>query len=111
MSLLNKLLSSGAEIYYDPGFRNVFEDHLNFIINNGSYNIETIDANTAARYAGDWRGLMISMTVQPYLHWFNMRINGYNSTTEYNKNILEIKIIKDNAIEKLRQGYLTISKK
>ena len=108
MSLLSKLLDPGAEVFYDPGFRAVFEDHLSLLINNKTTNrSQTVDPNTAARFAGDWRGLMLALSVRPHLHWFNLRLNGLLSTSDFNGDMESVECFYDTAIDSLRRAYMT----
>ena len=69
MSLINRISNPGPLAFYDLNFRNIFEDHLSLIINQepGSLSTVSIDPNTGARYAGDWRGLMIELGIR--LHY------------------------------------------
>lgn len=113
MSLINKLLNPGPDVYYDPAFRIVFEDHLNFILNNNrtSIMVQTTDENTAARFAGDWRGLMLALSQVPHMAWFQMRINGYSSTSDYDGKQVNIHLLDIAVIEKLVGQFKTQKKK
>lgn len=112
MSLISNIINPGPAIYYDNKFRNIFEDHLNLIINNnpGAFTVVNIDPNTGARYAGDWRGLMLELSVFPQMHWFNMRVNGYTSTSDYNGDQLSITILNVSVVDRLISSYKTLRK-
>lgn len=112
MSLINKMTNPGPSVYYEQQFRNVFEDHLSFILNNRASNIysATVDPNTAARFAGDFRGLMLSLGIFPFLHWYNMRINGYTSTSDYDGSQLTLDLLNDKVIVQLAKSYKTSRK-
>jgi hypothetical protein len=107
MSLIDKLNNPGANVYYEQGFRNVFEDHLEYIKKNKQTNITTVtvDENTGARFAGDFRGLMLAVNVFPHLHWFNMRLNGYSSCSDYDGSQLTLELINENLIKELTRTY------
>ena len=112
MSLIDKLTNPGPNTFYDPKFRNVFEDHLSFIINNrrDAISIRTVDPNTGGRFAGDWRGLMLSLGIFPQMHWYNMRLNGYTSCSDYDGTQLEIELLDISVVEKLSASFRTIRK-
>ena len=109
MSLIERLNNPGANLYYEQAFRNVFEDHLSYIKQNKQNFITsvTVDQNTAARFAGDFRGLMLAVSVFPHLHWFNMRLNGYSSCSDYDGQQLTIELINENIIKELSRVYKT----
>lgn len=112
MSLISKLTNPGPSVFYDQTFRNIFEDHLNLIVNGEptAFTSVTIDPNTGARYAGDWRGLMTELAVFPQMHWYNMRINGYTSSTDYTGEQLNITLLNNVIVERLIASYKTIRK-
>jgi hypothetical protein len=113
MSLIDRLNNPGANLYYEQSFRDVFEDHLSFIKRNKQNYITTVtvDENTAARFAGDFRGLMLSVNVFPYLHWFNMRINGYSCCSDYDGKQLTIELVSESLIKELSRTYKVKRKK
>lgn len=108
-SLINKIHNPGPDIYYDRNFRIVFEDHLNHIINTSTSYITnaTIDPNTAARYAGDWSGLMIELGIFPYMHWYNLRLNGLMSSSDFDGTMLSVSLLNSIVVEKLMNSYKT----
>lgn len=112
MSLITNISNPGPVAYYDRNFRNVFEDHLSFIVNNEPGSIATIaiDPNTGARYAGDWRGLMTELHILPQMHWFNLRMNGYTSSSDYDGSQLSITILDGAVIDRLLASYRTVRK-
>lgn len=112
MGLINNLTNPGSDIYYSQDFRNIFEDHLNYILNTKQLNIttKTVDPNTAARFAGDFRGLMLEMNIAPELHWFNMRLNGYTSTSDYDGSKTTVDVIDPSVISSLMSSYKTVRK-
>lgn len=112
MSLIQKIHNPGPDAFYDPGFRVIFEDHLSWIINNeiGSIETATVDANTAARYAGDWRGLMMELGVFPQMHWFNMRLNGYTSCTDYLGDETTLSLLNIAVVDRLIGSFKTVRK-
>jgi hypothetical protein len=112
MSLKDNLLSPGAEVFYDPSFRRVFEDHLSLILNDRTnFDITEIDPNTAARFAGDFKGLMVSMLVSPFMHYFNMRVNQLKYSSEYNGDLVNVIILRESVINRLANTYRTTRKK
>ena len=112
MSLSEQLLNPGPEVYYDPAFRAVFEDHLNYILNTqrGNMGVQSVDDNTAARFAGDWRGLAMTMQIEPHMSWFQMRINGWTSTTEYDGVQKDFYILRNNVVDQLAAQFRTKKK-
>lgn len=112
MSLIDSMLNPGPEIYYDPEFRNVFEDHLSWLHNErrSSITITTTDENTGARFAGDWRGLMTELGIVPHMAWFHMRINGYAYSSEYDGKQISIFILRDAEVDKLAAQFRTKKK-
>lgn len=71
--------------YYDRTVRVLIEDHLAFIISQGS--LLEVPAVMRHRYDGNLYGLLAELTSLPKdAYWLVLRVNQYSSPTEYRSN-------------------------
>lgn len=83
MKIYETLISGGPDIYYNPGFRSMIEDHLTIIRNQPDTQVVDIEPLVAYKYAGDFFGLMMSQNIAPQYHWIIMRVNDLISPQDY----------------------------
>ena len=103
---LNKiLLNPGADIYYDPKFRIILEDHMTYLKNLASTKTVEIDMNRSYKYEGDFYGLLYDMGISPYLHFIILRMNDLTSPANYNNQIRQLIIPEGTEINRLRSAY------
>ena len=79
MDILNKMITGGPAVYYDPGFRVMMEDHLTYLRNLTNNEIIEIEPGIAYKYEGDYYGMLMHHGILPEYHWSIMRMNGYMS--------------------------------
>ena len=109
---INKLLADhGSNIYYDPVFRNVLEDHMTFLRTHEQTTRLNIESIYAYKYVGDLSGLLKHYNIDIYLHWIIMRMNNFTSYNEANDNIVDLLIPEPIVIERIRQSHITTQNK
>lgn len=111
MKIDNLLADHGSNIYYDPAFRNVLEDHMSFLKTHPDTKKINIESVYAYKYVGDLSGLLKHYNIDIYLHWVIMRMNGFTSFNEAGENIVELLLPDSRAIERIRQLHSTIQNK
>lgn len=110
MEILNKLISSGAALYYSREFRNMIEDHLQWILTQSTTHVITVEAGIAYKFAGDLEGVLRYYNVSNEYHWIAMRLNGMTSPSDYRDNMLQLRVANPEVIERLASGFLSQSK-
>jgi len=81
---IHKLIPDpGPRYFYQADWQLMFETHIPIFLNEQSYRVNMIDDATAYKYDGDFFGLMYEMNVAPRYHWTIMRLNGLQSTFDY----------------------------
>jgi hypothetical protein len=84
LSTISELMvPSGPDVYYDERFRNMFEDHIEFVRRHETTDTVEISPADAYSYEGDLYGLLHKYGSPRELHWVIMRVNGYSSPMEY----------------------------
>lgn len=110
MQLLNKLVDPGADVYYSLAFRNMIEDHLQWLITNPTSAPITIEPGIAYKYAGDLEGVLRYQGVSNRLHWIIMRMNAMTSPSDYRDTMLQLHVPEPSVIERLRSGFAAQTK-
>lgn len=105
MALIDLMVDTGSEITQTPAFRQMVEDHLQWIIRHPTTQWVEIDAHAAHKYKGDFYGLMTHMKTPYHLHWLIMRVNGYNSPMQYNGDHIRLRIPDTHVIDRLLKAH------
>ncbi|HRM29451.1 MAG TPA: hypothetical protein PLH48_02845 [Acinetobacter johnsonii] len=110
MDIYKHLINMGPEVFYEPGFRIVLEDHLTYLINHPSSEVFTVEPGPAHKYEGDFYGLLQAYKLPAYMHWIIMRMNSMTSPMEYRDNKLDILKPSAEVLEKIRNTYKSQTK-
>lgn len=90
-----------GDIFDDPNFKNLLEDHLTWLINHGGTNTVPVTAHSVEVYDFDWIGLLHALNIPSDLHWIVIRMNGGNSLTDLPVSLRSLKIPDYNVIQNL----------
>lgn len=107
MDINNYAYDEGPSIFYDDGFRTVIEAHIEFLRNHEETRSLYLEPHEVYRFEFDMYGLLMHYNIQPYLHWIVLRMNNLYSMTNFPKDLSELLIPSDSAINHLRQIYQT----
>lgn len=85
-SVLGLIRPSGDPAYYSPEFKQMVDDHINYMLNyvgktEGDIMVTTHvitldEKNLQNRYLGDWYGFLTSLNIPQKYHWAILRLNG-----------------------------------
>ena len=75
-SLLN---SAGSKMSDNESFRNVFENHISFFKTAGQHEVIPVTPMQLYVHGFSWLGLLNDLGVEKDMHWFTIRLNGYES--------------------------------
>lgn len=109
-SVVNELENAGPDIFYQPGFRKMVEDHLNWLRNHESADVITLNNKDALRYHGDFFGLLSYLEIQSKFHWILMRLNGYDGPREYHYEDTALMIVNDRVMLDLERRFRTLDR-
>ena len=104
--LVDTIKRSGSSIYFGKRFRQMLEDHLQFILTSGNNQVKMIgetELATLHRYLGDFYGFLSALNIEDRYHWSILRVNGFRSRFDLTEDLTHL-IIPDNAfLDKLAQ--------
>lgn len=80
----DKMVPLGDNIYYDQGFRNEVENHLNLLKRSNTQK-QLIEPDVVYQFEGNFYGYLRSISVPNHLHWIYLRVNGFSHPTEFGK--------------------------
>lgn len=79
MAIQVMMSPAGVAQWYQRDFKNVIEDHLNFIRQANDISVQIVEPIYLVKYAFDLFSLFRFYGVRDYLHWTTMRLNLINS--------------------------------
>lgn len=100
----------GPDIYYNPKFRVVLEDHMTFLRNDTKTKAIEVTNHAAFKYEGDYWGLLSFYNIPVELHWLVMRMNKLTSPVQSSTDIRSFITPNQSVIDRLRGVYLTQNK-
>lgn len=77
------LESSIETVYYNDEYIKFIEDNIRFFNNPTDLKLIPVEPAKAYKYEGDFYGLLSHLNIPLHHHYLMMRLNGYDSPTEY----------------------------
>lgn len=94
-------------VYTEPGFIQVIEDNLNIIRTNPNNRVVFIRGNVLQRNMYDLYTLMRDLNIPAEYHYVTMRINGYESPSDFDSTKDHILTVDRDIIDELMSVYRT----
>lgn len=82
--IAEKLSKSTTDLYFDPKFRNIVEDHLSILKTSG-ITITPIEMQLFWKYEGNFYGFLTEYGIKKNLHWIYLRVNDMHHPNEFAK--------------------------
>lgn len=108
MNIYNHFCPTGADIFYDPDFRHVLEDHLEILKDDSRNETYQVTPREGEKYKQDLFGFLKVKDVQAHHHWIVMRVNGMRSPLDF-KGFNSLTIPAESAIRTIKQMYESTS--
>jgi hypothetical protein len=100
--MINGLMrESGDAIHYTSSFRNVIEDHLQWLKQQAGTSVVQVTAMQAHKYEFDAAGLYNELSIPAYMHWVVSRMNGLKSLTEVPAELTQLIVPSSDDISRL----------
>lgn len=107
MDITQLEIDSGADVYYEQGFRIAIEDHLQYLKTHPETTTQQVESKYAYKYSGDLSGLLTLYRYPVYMHWIIMRMNGFSDFTQLTDEDSQLLIPSSNVVERIRAIYKT----
>jgi hypothetical protein len=109
-SLANLMINEGPAIYYDPAFRNVLEDHMNYLRKHPSTEVVQVEDGQAFFYTNDFYGLTRALLIPPELQWVMLRMNNMKSPIDYKEDRTLLLRPNQTVVDFIRQSYTSTNR-
>lgn len=103
---LNALRVDFNANYFTAGFRDMLEDHLQWLIQHPKTTPIMPQGNQITTHRNDFYGLLHSINVPVDYHWIGMRMNGLTSPHEYKGEYIPIIVPDQTVIDDLLARYM-----
>lgn len=97
---------TGNTDYYSQAFRNLIEDHKNYLLNHSLTKQIPLTPNAEDIYTGDFYQLLQSLRIEQDLWWIIMRLNGLHSPLDYTGNLGNIYVPDASVINSLNTRFM-----
>lgn len=105
MTLDDKMVDPGADVYYSKEFRDVLEAHMAYLRGLTSTVSSLVDGHDADVYNGDLFGYLQYKGMAPMYHWVTMRLNNFYTPIEFGRATKSLLIPNTSEIDALRQSF------
>lgn len=109
MTVMNDMVKPRNALYYSVGFRQIIEDHLEYLRNNGAIQQLPVNVQDGNMWSGDYYGLLTYLNIPLEMHYITLRVNGMTSPTDYDGSVLQILLPDSDVTDALLQQYRSIS--
>lgn len=83
-TILQNLNPDSKNIFYQPKFRAILEDHLDILRQSG-VTINDIPLDLYWQYEGNFYGYLVHLNIPIEWHWLMLRVNGMHNPNEFAK--------------------------
>lgn len=108
MDITGQLTPTGADVFYDPKFRHVLEDHLEVLKTDERNDTIQVSPREGEKFKRDLFGFLKVKDVQPQHYWIVMRVNGMRSPIEF-VGYNSLTVPTESAIRTVKQMYESTS--
>lgn len=81
-AILDNMTPVGSNLFYEDGFRQIIESHLNILANAYSKK-QSISGDLVYQYEGNFYGYLLDIGIQPEYHWIFLRVNGFTNNNQF----------------------------
>lgn len=110
-SVQNLREPSGEPEFYEPGFRTVIEDHLDYLRNLEGTRILRVEPAEAWRWRFNFYGLLKYKKLDERYRWIILRVNGLINPLDFDGTQTHFKIPDGAVMDRLLQTYRLRNKK
>lgn len=104
-SINSLMVREGPGLFYTQAFRNVLEDHLEYLRNHQNTEALPIEDHPSHKYEGDFYGLLQHYRIKAEHRWLVMRLSGLTSPTDYHGQVTQAVIPSETEVNKIVQLY------
>lgn len=108
--LTDKIDVSTPDVYYNPLFKVMIEQHLNDLIKYRGNVYLTVTPLEIDMWIGNLYGYLFSQDIPIHQHWIIMRMNNMDSTLDFGENNSQLILPDMEQINKLRELFNTVHK-
>ncbi|WP_257291138.1 hypothetical protein [Endozoicomonas sp. ONNA1] len=108
--ITQQMHQDGPNIYYQPEFRDMVEDHLNWLITHPDTTTIDILPKDAFKYEGDFYGLMAQIDNRRHLFWYVMRINRMKQPEDFTRDTVQLLIPDTALLDRLVKTFKTTNR-
>lgn len=108
MDIDNFAHDEGPSIFYNDDFRAVVEAHVEYLRTHEDTKMLFLEPHVVDRYEFDLQGLLWHYKMPSYMHWIILRVNNLYSLTTFPKELSQVSVPSESAINHLRQIYQTV---
>lgn len=111
MTLLANMVTMGDSNYYTAKYRQMIEDHINFLRNHKSNSIVNLAPMVSFKYAADFYGLLFHLNIPMEYHYAILRVNGFRNPSDFQGTEPSISVVETDIIKRLVNTMKTQVKK
>ena len=103
--LQDRLEEPGPAVYYEPGFRQIVEDHLTYLRGHETTEKNSIRPRVAHGCQGDFYCVLSYYGIPREHHWLTLRVNGLTSPLDYDSTMDQMLLCSPTTISRLVKMY------
>ena len=103
---MNLQIPAGSTNFYSSGFRNLIENHLQYLQTHPQTQPIILSPHYEDVYTGDFFGLLQYLNISQDLFWVVMRVNNLYSPLEYNGDLGIVYLPARSVIENLNTKFM-----
>lgn len=107
MTILNKMNAPGHSNFYQEDWRNLIDQHLDYLKASTNTIVIDVEPIAAHKYAGDLPGFLVATQVPMHFYYVVLKLNDMTDGTQFGKHVQQLLIPSEKDLDKLMNTYIT----
>jgi hypothetical protein len=108
MNIRNKMRAPGHSTYYSEEWKNLVDQHIDFLLSSSNSIVADVEPMAAHKYAGDLAGFLVATQVPAHFTYVVLKLNGLTDGTQFNDSIKQLILPSEKDLEKLMGIFTTV---
>lgn len=105
---ISELAQEVEAVHNDLAYLNMMESHLTYLRTVDAVKVSAVSEHQGYKFEGDFYGLLDDLMVDKEYHYTTLRLNGYESTTDFKGDVTHILIPNFSTVNLLKNIYQTV---
>lgn len=105
MNIRNKMRAPGHSNYYSNEWKNLIDQHIDFLLSSSNTMVVDVEPMAAYKYAGDLAGFLVATQVPAHHTYVVLKLNDMTDGTQFKRDTKQLILPAQKDLDKLMFTY------